>query len=55
METAGRSIESDALDALVALGISKPMAETSIRKTLKGAGGTALDLENLIKLSLKNL
>lgn len=55
VETAGRSIESDALDALVALGISKPMAEMSIRKTLKGAGGTALDLENLIKLSLKNL
>lgn len=55
VEPLGRSVESDALDALMALGIGKPMAENAIRKTLKSNAGGTLDLEDLIKLSLKNL
>ena len=54
-EPAGRSVEADALDALVALGISKQMAENAIRKTVKTVAGSQTDLETLIKLSLKNL
>lgn len=50
-----RSLEADAQDALVALGISKPIAEQAIRKTMKASGDTPPDLETLIKLSLKNL
>lgn len=53
--TESRATESDALEALMALGINRTMAENAIRKTLKANGGTAPDLENLIKLSLKNL
>lgn len=55
MEPVGRSMEQDALEALIALGISKPMGENALRKTLKDAGAAQMDLENLIKLSLKNL
>jgi len=55
LPTGSRSLESDAQDALVALGISKQMAENAIRKTLKASQDGALDLETLIKLSLKNL
>jgi len=51
----GRSVQSDALDALMALGISRQMAENAIRKTLKASSESATDLESLIKLSLKNL
>lgn len=55
IEPSARSIEADALDALMALGIGRPMAESAIRKTLKASGGGSLDLESLIKLALKNL
>ena len=48
------SIESDALDALIALGISRSMAENAIKKTLRTAEPPD-NLETLIKVSLKNL
>ncbi len=48
----GNSLQRDALDALVALGISKPMAETSVQKTLK-AEPSINNLEELIKKALK--
>lgn len=51
---AASSIESDALDALIALGISRNMAENAIKKTLRAIEPPAT-LEALIKLSLKNL
>ncbi|HTN38048.1 MAG TPA: Holliday junction branch migration protein RuvA [Arachidicoccus sp.] len=50
-----RSIESDTLDALMALGIGKQLAENAIRKTLKASSDQTMDLESLIKNSLKNL
>ncbi|MGF7232347.1 RuvA C-terminal domain-containing protein [Arachidicoccus sp.] len=48
------SIESDALDTLMALGIGKSMAENAIKKTLKLAEDN-MNLETLIKVSPKNL
>lgn len=51
---AASSVESDALDALVALGISRNMAENAIKKTLRTTEPPTT-LEALIKLSLKNL
>jgi holliday junction DNA helicase RuvA len=48
----GNSLQQDALNALVALGISKPMAETSVQKTLKADPGIN-NLEELIKKALK--
>lgn len=51
---AASSVESDALDALVALGIGRNMAENAIKKTLNTAEPPTT-LEALIKLSLKNL
>lgn len=50
----GNSLQQDALNALVALGISKPMAETSIQKTLKAEPGIN-NLEELIKKALKTI
>lgn len=46
------SLENDALNALVALGISKQQADQAIQKTLL-ADSTIDSLEVLIKLSLK--
>jgi len=48
----GNSLQQDSLNALVALGISKPMAEASIQRTLKSEPGIN-NLEELIKKSLK--
>ncbi|MDE1190793.1 MAG: Holliday junction branch migration protein RuvA [Arachidicoccus sp.] len=48
------SIESDALEALMALGINRNMAENAIKKTLRTPENTH-SLEILIKNSLKNL
>lgn len=48
----GNSLQQDALNALVALGISKQMAEAAITKTLKPEPGIN-NLEELIKKSLK--
>jgi Holliday junction DNA helicase RuvA len=46
--------ESDAIQALVSLGIAKPTAENAIRK-VKSSNEHAIQLEDLIKLALKNL
>lgn len=45
-------VEQDALNALIALGIAKPAAETAIKKVTKTDN---LTLEALIKTALKNL
>jgi holliday junction DNA helicase RuvA len=50
----GNSLQQDALNALVALGISKPMAESSIQKTIKADSGIN-NLEELIKKALKTI
>lgn len=47
------TVESDALNALIALGIQKNIAETAIKKVLSSANN--LSVENIIKLALKNL
>lgn len=47
------TVESDALNALIALGIQKNIAETSIKKVL--SSGNNSSVENIIKLALKNL
>lgn len=46
------SLRQDALNALVALGISKPMADASLQKTIK-AEPSINNLEELIKKALK--
>ena len=50
--TPGNSLQRDALEALVALGISKPQAESSIQK-INLAEPTINNLEELIKKALK--
>jgi holliday junction DNA helicase RuvA len=51
---AGNSLQQDALNALVALGISRPLAESSIQKTIKTEPGIN-NLEELIKKALKTI
>ena len=46
--------EKDAIAALIGLGISKPMAETAVKKVSDSAK-EALSLEDIIKQALKNL
>lgn len=48
----GNSLEQDALNALVALGISKPIAEQSVKKIIH-TEPTINQLEDLIKKALK--
>ena len=48
------STERDAVNALIGLGITKPMAETAVKKVSQSAKET-LSLEDIIKQSLKNL
>jgi len=48
------SIEADAFEALMALGIGRSMAENAIKKTLHNAEKPD-NLEELIKQALKNL
>jgi len=48
----GNILEQDALNALVALGISKPIAEQSINKILRSES-SIINLEDLIKKALK--
>jgi Holliday junction DNA helicase RuvA len=48
----GNSIQQDALNALVALGINKAQAETAIRK-IAGVDDNSNNLEDLIKKALK--
>jgi Holliday junction DNA helicase RuvA len=52
--SAGNSFQQDALNALMALGISKPMAEASLQKTIK-AEPSINNLEELIKKALKTI
>jgi holliday junction DNA helicase RuvA len=47
------TVESDALNALIALGIQKNIAETTIKKVL--SSGNNSSVESIIKLALKNL
>jgi len=50
------TLENDALNALVSLGIARPMAEQALKKALKSNLFTEdISLENLIKLALKNI
>jgi len=48
----GNILEQDALNALIALGISKPIAEQSINKILRSEP-SIIHLEDLIKKALK--
>ncbi len=48
------SIDSDAVNALIALGIGRQMAEQAVKKTVAGSNDQA-SLEEIIKQSLKNL
>ncbi|HMG83075.1 MAG TPA: Holliday junction branch migration protein RuvA [Ferruginibacter sp.] len=50
--TASNSLQQDALNALIALGISRPQAEASIQKLVL-AEPSITNLEELIKKSLK--
>ncbi len=50
----GNNIQQDALTALVALGISRQLAEQSIQKITKAEPGI-LQLEELIKKALKSI
>jgi len=50
----GNSLQQDALNALIALGISKPMAEASLQRTIK-AEPSINNLEQLIKKALKTI
>src|SRR6478752_3295805 len=47
------TIESDALNALVALGIQKNIAETAVKKVISSHNSSSV--ENIIKLALKNI
>jgi Holliday junction DNA helicase RuvA len=47
------SLDTDAVNALVALGIGKAMAEQAVKKTIAASGN--LSLEETIKQALKNL
>jgi Holliday junction DNA helicase RuvA len=51
---AGNSLQPDALNALIALGISRPMAEASVQKIISVEPHIA-NLEELIKKALKTL
>ncbi|MEO5647384.1 MAG: Holliday junction branch migration protein RuvA [Chitinophagaceae bacterium] len=48
----GNSVEYDALDALIALGIAKPAAEQSIKKIIQ-TQDPGISLEDLVKKALK--
>lgn len=52
IQFAGNTVEQDALNALIALGISKPVGELAIKK-IKAADPSINDLEVLIKKALK--
>jgi Holliday junction DNA helicase RuvA len=47
------TVESDALNALIALGIQKNIAENAIKKVFSSHNNSSV--ENIIKLALKNL
>lgn len=49
-----QTVDADAVNALIALGISRPMAEQAVKKTMASVGEQA-SLEDIIKQALKNL
>jgi Holliday junction DNA helicase RuvA len=49
-----QTVDGDAVNALIALGIGRPMAEQAVKKTMAAATGNAT-LEEIIKQALKNL
>ena len=49
-----QTLDADAVNALMALGISRPMAEQAVKKTMAVVTGEA-SLEDIIKQALKNL
>ncbi len=49
-----QTVDADAVNALVALGIGKPMAEQAVKKTVAAIPGNA-SLEDIIKQALKSL
>ncbi len=49
-----QTVDADAVNALIALGISRPMAEQAVKKTMAAVTGEA-SLEDIIKQALKNL
>ncbi len=53
--TIHNTIEKDTLNALMGLGIGKPIAEKAITAALKKATGDIASVEELIKIALKNL
>jgi Holliday junction DNA helicase RuvA len=54
MPAAGNTVQVDALNALLALGIGRPAAENAIRKVSRTFPAEG-DLEQMIKEALKNL
>jgi len=52
--TSNNRMEADALNALISLGIARPIAEQALKKAM-AANPDALSLEDLIKLALKNV
>jgi Holliday junction DNA helicase RuvA len=48
-------LEVDALNALVSLGIARPLAEQALKKVIISLGGENIMLEELIKKALKNI
>lgn len=52
--SSGNSLAADALNALLALGIARGVADRAIKKAMK-AGQAGSSLENLIKEALKNI
>jgi holliday junction DNA helicase RuvA len=51
---AGNSLQTDALNALIALGINRPLAESSVKKIIL-AEPNIINLEELIKKTLKTI
>ncbi|MDI3320041.1 Holliday junction branch migration protein RuvA [Pinibacter soli] len=54
LNTANNSLETDALNALVALGISRPNAELAVKKVIAAESGLE-KIEDIIKKALKTL
>ncbi|MDH7461940.1 Holliday junction branch migration protein RuvA [Chitinophagaceae bacterium 26-R-25] len=54
LSAANNSLETDALNALVALGISRPNAELAVKKVLAAEPGSE-KIEEIIKKALKTL
>lgn len=51
----GNTLRSEALSALISLGLDRTKAERALQKVLKERSGEELGLEDLIRTTLKNL